>query len=350
MAKVAQGKIAEFTNSPLVSYTCISPNKTNGRTVPASYANRWDGEIIDTITIHCVVGQASVESLGNVFANPARQASSNYGIGYDGRVGMYVEEKDRSWCSGGEKNCNGMTGSLNDYRAVTIEVASDTEYPYAVTDAAYASIIELCADICKRNGIKKLLWEADPDLVWDKSRQNMTAHRWFAYKSCPGDYLYERFGDIAEKVNRKLDPNPGPQPTPEDRVKVKDHWDREYTVALQVMWDCRIVDGIISRQAKSDRASMPNVVATNDNGDLDGTFEYRGWPAYIGGSALVKEIQKWVGVSADGHWGENTTKAWQKAMNDNGYGPIGTDGIFGPKSARLMGEWINDWYRRHPNA
>ena len=334
-----------FSNSPLVEYTRISPNRTNGRKVPSSYANRWDGEIIDTITIHCVVGQVTCQRLGEIFANPDRQASSNYGIGLDGQIGMYVEEKDRSWCTGGEKNCNGMTGSLNDYRAITIEVASETEYPYEVTDAAYRSIVLLCADICKRNGIKKLLWEADPDLVWDKSRQNMTAHRWFAYKSCPGDYLYERFGDIADKVNKMLQPEPKPY---EDRVTVTDHWNRSYTVALQVMWDCRIIDGIISRQAKSDREVLPNVYATNDDGDADGTFEFRGWPAYIGGSNLVKEIQKWVGVRADGHWGKNTTRAWQHAMNENGYGPIGEDGIFGPRSAKLMGEWINDYFRRHP--
>lgn len=343
MAKVAQGTIGEFTNSPLVDYTRISPNRTNGRTVPSYYDKRWDGEIIDTITIHCVVGQTSVETLGNIFANPDRQASSNYGIGPDGRIGLYVEEKDRSWCTGGEKTCNGMTGSLNDYRAITIEVASDTEYPYEVTDAAYASIIDLCVDICKRNGIRKLLWEADPDLVWDKSRQNMTAHRWFAYKSCPGEYLYERFDDIAEKVNKRLDP--APQPTPEDRVKISDYWTKEYTVALQVMFECQIIDGEVSRQAKSDRDALPNVKAI---GESEGTFQFKGWPGYIGGSALIKAIQRWVGVRVDGNCGAKTVRAWQKAMNDNGYGPIYPDGVFGPKSARLMGEWINDYFRRHP--
>ena len=136
-----------------------------------------------------------------------------------------------------------------------------------------------------------------------------------------------------------------PTPTPTDRVKISDYWNKDYTVALQIMWDCRIVDGIISRQAKSDRSALPNVLATGESG---GTFDFRGWPFYGGGSALVKEIQRWVGVSADGHWGKNTTKAWQKAMNDNGYGPIYPDGVFGPKSARLMGEWINDYFRRHP--
>lgn len=171
-------------NSPLVNYTKISPNRTSPR-----------NHKIDTITVHCVVGQCSVETLGTIFAPKSRQASSNYGIGPDGRIGMYVEEKDRSWCS---------SNSANDHRAITIEVASDTTHPYAVPDAAYNSLIILLADICKRNGIKKLLWKGDKTLIGKISEQNMTVHRWFTNTACPGDYLYERHGDIAEKVNAKL--------------------------------------------------------------------------------------------------------------------------------------------------
>ena len=127
-----------MSNSPLVSYTKISPNKTSPR-----------NHKIDTVTVHCVVGQCSVETLGNIFAPTSRQASANYGIGTDGRVGMYVEEKDRSWCS---------SNAANDHRAVTIEVASDTAEPYAVNAKAYAALIDLLTDICKRNGIAKLVW------------------------------------------------------------------------------------------------------------------------------------------------------------------------------------------------
>ena len=173
-----------YTNSPLVNYTKISPNRT---------ANR--SHAIDTITIHCVVGQCTVETLGAIFASASRQASSNYGVGKDGRIGMYVEEKDRSWCS---------SSSANDNRAVTIEVASDTTAPYKVTDAAYNALIRLVADICRRNGITKLLWRADKSLIGQVDKQNMTVHRWFANKSCPGDYLYERHYDIASKVNAIL--------------------------------------------------------------------------------------------------------------------------------------------------
>lgn len=188
-----------YTNSPLVDYVRISPNKTLNR-----------NHVIDTVTIHCVVGQVTVERLGEIFAPTSRQASSNYGIGLDGRIGMYVEEKDRSWCSGGkDKNgnvirVNGISGADNDHRAVTIEVASDTTNPYAITDKAYAALINLLVDICQRNNIKQLLWNADKSLVGQVDKQNMTVHRWFANKSCPGDYLYSRHGQIADEVNKRL--------------------------------------------------------------------------------------------------------------------------------------------------
>lgn len=174
-----------MSNSPLVSYTKISPNKSS----PRNYK-------IDTVTIHCVVGQCSVETLGNVFAPTSRQASSNYGIGYDGRIGMYVEEKDRSWCS---------SNAANDNRAITIEVASDTKEPYAVNAKAYAALIDLLVDICKRNGIKELVWSTNKaDRVNHKNGCNMTVHRDYANKSCPGTYLYERHAQIASEVNKRL--------------------------------------------------------------------------------------------------------------------------------------------------
>lgn len=174
-----------MSNSPLVSYTRISPNRNSPR-----------NHKIDTITIHCVVGQCSVETLGNIFAPTSRQASSNYGVGTDGRIGMYVEEKDRSWCS---------SNAANDNRAVTIEVASDTTHPYAVNDKAFAALLDLVTDICKRNGIDRLIWSTSKtDRVNHKNGCNMTVHRDYANKSCPGDYLYNRHGEIAAEVNRRL--------------------------------------------------------------------------------------------------------------------------------------------------
>lgn len=173
-----------MSNSSLAKVIMISPNRTNNR-----------NHVIDTITIHCVVGQCTAKRIGEIFANSSAQASSNYGVGTDGTIGLYVEEKDRSWCT---------SNSSNDHRAVTIEVASDTVHPYAVNSKAYSALIELVADICKRNNIKKVLWQGNKNLIGQIDKQNMTAHRWFANKACPGDYLYTRFGDIANKVNVKL--------------------------------------------------------------------------------------------------------------------------------------------------
>lgn len=177
-----------MSNSGLVVYTKLSPNHSGQRT-----------HSIDRITPHCVVGQVTVERLGEIFAPVERQASSNYGIGLDGKVALYVDEGNRSWCS---------SSNANDQRAVTIECASDTTAPYAMTDAVYAALIDLCTDICKRNGKSKLLWFGDKDktLAYEPKADEMiiTVHRWFANKSCPGDWLYNRLGDLAAKVTSRL--------------------------------------------------------------------------------------------------------------------------------------------------
>lgn len=178
-----------YTNSPLVTYKRITNNKTS----PRNHA-------IDTITIHCIVGQWTAKQGCDYFATTDRECSANYIVGKDGSIGLSVEEKDRSWCS---------SSSSNDHRAITIEVASDTAHPYAVTDEAYNALIKLVADICKRNGIKKLLWKADKSLIGQVDKQNMTVHRWFANKSCPGEYLYSRHSDIAAKVNALLGDSAG---------------------------------------------------------------------------------------------------------------------------------------------
>lgn len=194
-ARATEGVMMKMSNSALVNYTKISPNRTSPR------KNK-----IDTITIHCVVGQCSVETLGAIFAPSSRQASSNYGVGYDGRFGMYCEEKDRSWCS---------SSAANDNRAITIEVASDTTEPYAVNDKAYAALLDLVTDICRRNGIKKLVWSTKKnERVNHLNGCNLTVHRDYANKSCPGNYLYERHGAIAAEVNKRLGASAAEPETP----------------------------------------------------------------------------------------------------------------------------------------
>lgn len=177
-----------YTNSSLVSYTKLSPNHSGKRT-----------HSIDRITPHCVVGQLSAESICGCFTSTSRQASCNYGIGTDGRVSLCVEEKNRSWCS---------SSNANDQRAVTIECASDMKAPYAMNSKVYESLIKLCTDICKRNGKKKLLWLGSKSKALNYSPKSdemvLTVHRWFANKSCPGDWLYSRLDDLAEKVTKNL--------------------------------------------------------------------------------------------------------------------------------------------------
>lgn len=165
-----------MSNSSLVVYTKISPHKTSPR-----------NHKIDTITIHHMAGNLSIESCGNVFQN--REASSNYGVGTDGRIGMYVEEKDRSWAS---------ANAPNDHRAVTIEVAnSSSGGNWPVSDKALEATIELCVDICRRNGIERLNYTGD-------KTGNLTMHKWFYPTTCPGPYLESKFPYIASEVNRRL--------------------------------------------------------------------------------------------------------------------------------------------------
>lgn len=174
-----------MSNSTLISYTKLSPNHSGKRT-----------KKIDTVTIHCMAGQLSVESCGALFAKSSRQASSNYGIGPDGRIALYVDEGNRSWCT---------SSNANDQRAVTIEVASNATHPYAVNSRAYEALLDLVTDICKRNGIKKLVWSTSKsNRVGHLNGCNMTVHRDYAAKACPGDYLYNLQDEIAAEVNRRL--------------------------------------------------------------------------------------------------------------------------------------------------
>lgn len=167
-----------MSRSKLVDYVKISPNSTNPRNKP-----------ISKITIHHMAGNFTVEQCGNGFASKARQASSNYGIGTDGRVGLYVEEENRSWASSSRENDN---------MAVTIEVANDVSGGnWHVSDTAFEKLIDLCTDICKRNNIKEL------NFTGDKSG-NLTMHKYFAATGCPGPYLESRFHYIASEVNKRL--------------------------------------------------------------------------------------------------------------------------------------------------
>lgn len=187
-----------MSNSSLVNCVVKSPNHSGTRT-----------HKIDRISPHCVVGQLTAEAIGGCFTSSSRQASCNYGIGKDGRIVLVVDEANRSWCT---------SSNANDQRAVTIECASDTTEPYAFNNTVYNKLIDLCVDICKRNGKKKLLWFADKNTALNYNPKTdemiLTVHRWFANKSCPGNWLYGRMGDLANKVNAKLGSGTVVTPTP----------------------------------------------------------------------------------------------------------------------------------------
>ena len=267
-----------FTNSPLVVYRKISPNKTSPR-----------NHKIDTITIHCMAGNLSIETCGNVFASSSRKASSNYGIGTDGRIALYVEEKDRSWASSNAKN---------DHRAVTIEVANDGGAPdWHVSDRAITSLIELVTDICKRNSIKKLVWSTNKtDRINHLHGCNMTVHRDFAAKACPGNYLYNLHSYIAEQVNERLgvktaptntaitpESNPYKEPTTNIRKGTKGEG------AKWVQW-CLWRFGLL------DKAGIDGVIGSESE-------------------FAILTAQKRLGLQVDGIVGEITRKTFKSVFN-----------------------------------
>lgn len=196
--------VSAVGNSSLVSYTRI----TNNKTVLTS-------KTLNRITIHCFVGQVTAKQGVDYFATTTNKCSANYVVGYDGSIGLSVEEKDRSWCS---------SSGENDKQAITIEVACEKIHPYKVTDEAYAALLNLIIDICKRNGKNKVIWNSNKDqslAYTSKSNEViLTVHRWFAAKSCPGDYLYNLHPQIASTATAKLN---------NQKAEVKKEEDEEMT-------------------------------------------------------------------------------------------------------------------------
>lgn len=270
-----------MSNSTLVSCKMISSNKSKPR-----------NHKIDRITPHCVVGQLSAQAIGNCFTSPSRKAFCNYGIGSDGKVILVVEEKDRSWCS---------SSSANDNRAVTIECASDKTAPYTMKSVVYETLIKLCADICQRNGINKLLWLGSREKTLAYVPKNgeavLTAHRWFANKSCPGDWLYSRYRDLAERVNKLLNGNkleeqehtitPNFNPFTEPTVNVKKGTRGEG--AKWVQW-CLWRFGLL------DKAGIDGVIGSESE-------------------FAILTAQKRLGLQVDGIVGEITRKTFKSVFN-----------------------------------
>lgn len=166
-----------MSNSKLVTYTQLSP-----------HCNKPRCDKIRKITIHHAAGNITLKGFGSTFCG-TREVSANYGIDSQGRVGMYIEECNRAWTS---------SNADNDHQAITIEVANDGGAPnWHVSDAALEAAINLCVDICKRNGIAKLNFTGDKN-------GNLTMHKYFAATGCPGPYLESKFPYIADEVNKRL--------------------------------------------------------------------------------------------------------------------------------------------------
>lgn len=253
-----------MSNSPLVNYTRISPNKS-------VMSNKVNTHIV----IHHMAGNLTVEQCGSVFSSSGREASSNYGVDTKGRVGMYVEEKDRSWATSSREI---------DSKAVTIEVANDTiGGNWHVSDTALNKTIELCADICKRNGIKRL------NYTGDKSG-NLHAHRWYASTACPGPYLYSKFSYIANEVNKLLGSNSSTTVKPAPATKT--------TILLK--------KGSTGTEVKTLQTNLNKVI--NANLVVDGDFGKATETA-------VKNFQKKYKLDVDGIYGEESDKAMKKAIS-----------------------------------
>jgi len=246
-----------------------------------------------------MAGNLTIESCGNIFANPSRKASSNYGIGSDGRIGLYVNECDRSWCS---------SSSSNDNRAITIEVANDggAATGWHVSDKAMQSLIELCADICQRNGIKELKWKADKNLIGQVDKQNLTVHRWFAAKSCPGDYLYNKHPYIVSEVNKKLNNDKKADPV----VVVKPSNDEIYRVRKS--WnDSKSQIGAYRSIVNAQKACREGYSVFDSKGNvLFSNVKKETTPAKKSNTEVAKEV-------INGKWGNGVNR--KKALEKAGY-------------------------------
>lgn len=316
-----------YTNSSLVNYKKISPYRNSTR---KNSTYNPTGKITK-ITIHHMAGNLSVETCGKVFQTSG--ASANYGIGSDGRVGLYVEEKDRSWAS---------YSPSNDYKAVTIEVANCKGKPnWEVSDTAYNKLIDLCVDICKRNGIKKLNFTGD-------ASGNLTMHQYFIATACPGPYLKGKFQDIADEVNKRLGATSGSggssntSSSGSTTKKVIDEdgiWGVSTTKYTQKFFGTT-QDGIVSNQLTSCKKYL--------------TAAHTGSWKFVNksssGSPMIKKLQAYVGVTADGLAGYNTVIVLQKFLKNKGLYSGSIDGIMGTGTVKGWQKFINQQFASNSSS
>lgn len=313
-----------YTNSSLATYKKLSPYKNdpkNSKITSRVHSTYNPTGKITKITIHHMAGNLSVETCGRVFQTSG--ASANYGIGSDGRVGLYVEEKDRSWAS---------ASPSNDYKAVTIEVANCKGKPnWEVNDTAYNKLIDLCVDICKRNGIKKLNFTGD-------ASGNLTMHRYFIATTCPGPYLKGKFQDIANEVNKRLGASSSSSSSnsssssssSNSKVDVDGQWGVDTTTKTQKYFGTT-QDGIVSSQLTSCKKYLPNAHSGSWRFVSNGS-----------GSPMIKKLQSLVGATADGLAGQDTVKKLQTYLKKRGLYTGDIDGIMGSGTVKGWQKFINN--------
>ena len=297
-------------HSNLASYFAYSPNHYNGR----------NGYVVDTLTPHYMGGNCSIETCGNIFAPKSRRASSNYGIGSDGRIGVYVDEANAAWTSGNK---------ANDSRAITFEVANFGDS--SISNAAWNSLVALCVDICKRYGFKGVQYTGDAD--HSKQRKGymlLTKHMWFQDTDCPGSYLSRQFERLAKEVNEKLGSGEAPSIKPANttnggKLDVDGYGGYNTVLDMQNIlgtWK----DGMISGQWTGNKDYLWGFTAVE-------------WGAQ--GSQLVMALQRLIGAGADGIWGKETSTKLQEYLKRLGY-EIEVDGYFGRQSVKVLQTAIND--------
>ena len=283
-----------MSNSRLVEYKNWSPNCTKPRR----------GRI-KNIIIHHMAGVLTVEQCGAIFARESRQASSHYGVDSSGRIGQYVDEKNRAW----------TTGAPIDHESVTIEVSNlKAGEPWEVSDKALAATIRLCVDICKRNDIRELYYTGD-------KRGNLLMHRWFQATGCPGTYLASKFPYIADEVNKGL--SVAVPWTPDPSIEVDGWWGKATTKLAQHVLGT-FEDGIVSRQAAANQKHLP--AATSG-------WEWVKSPGK--GSPMVRALQKLIGAEADGIFGPQTATKLQAYLG------IKVSGKLDKRTVKSFQTWLN---------
>lgn len=256
-----------------------------------NYSTGRSGRKIEKVTIHHMAGVLSAKQCGSIFQNGNRQASSNYGIGKDGEIALFVDEANTSYADANwDSNC----------KSVTIECSNNkTGGDWTVSDTVLNSLINLVADIFKRNGIKKAI-----------KGETITWHSMYSATTCPGNYLRSKMDYIAEKVNEKLNNATDISDKKEEKKHIIDEdgkWGEDTTTKAQEVFKTT-VDGIVTDQYKCYENENPGLIS----------FEWLDNPSNYG-SELIRAIQKKVGANVDGHIGPETIKkmqAWLGTVQD----------------------------------